>query len=77
MKHSHMRQYQFEEGRGDTINSLNLPEYFFTYTNVTKKRPDVNECYQKKGQGSEIMIGFKKGFELMNFFKNKGLYHKF
>jgi len=32
---------------------------------------------QAKAQGSEIMIGFKKDLELMSFFKNKGLHHKF
>jgi len=56
MKHSHRRQYQFERG------GHNLPKYFFTCTNVTKKRSAVNECHQKKAkaQGSEIMIGFNK-----------------
>jgi len=73
MRHSHRRQYQFE-GRH------NLPKYFFTCTNVTKKSSNVNDCHQKKAkaQGSEIMIGFnKRSFELMSFFKTKGLHHKF
>jgi len=30
-----------------------------------------------KAQGSEIMIGFKKGLELKSYFKIKDLHHKF
>jgi len=34
---------------------------------------EINECLPKKAkaQGSEIMIDFKKGHELMSFFKKK------